>query len=84
MKFNLQSDFEPAGDQPQAIETLVNGVEQKFKQCSDGPSSFDEFSIIACKLNQWVVGIGHMGWQEIIGLVVDQHDIWLKTQSGLL
>ena len=31
MEFNLQSDFKPAGDQPQAIETLVNGVEQKHK-----------------------------------------------------
>lgn len=31
MEFNLQSDFKPAGDQPQAIETLVNGIEQKHK-----------------------------------------------------
>ena len=31
MEFNLQSDFKPAGDQPQAIETLVNGVAQKHK-----------------------------------------------------
>jgi len=31
MEFNLQSDFKPAGDQPQAIETLVNGVEEKRK-----------------------------------------------------
>ncbi|MAW06611.1 MAG: excinuclease ABC subunit B, partial [Deltaproteobacteria bacterium] len=31
MEFNLQSDFKPAGDQPQAIETLVNGVEEKHK-----------------------------------------------------
>ena len=31
MEFNFQSDFKPAGDQPQAIETLVNGVEQKHK-----------------------------------------------------
>ena len=31
MEFNLQSDFKPAGDQPQAIETLVNGVEEKQK-----------------------------------------------------
>ncbi|MEC9360593.1 MAG: excinuclease ABC subunit UvrB [SAR324 cluster bacterium] len=31
MEFNLQSDFKPAGDQPQAIETLVNGVEGKHK-----------------------------------------------------
>ncbi|MCC8169650.1 MAG: DEAD/DEAH box helicase family protein, partial [Oscillospiraceae bacterium] len=25
-KFELVSEFEPRGDQPQAIETLVNGV----------------------------------------------------------
>ena len=25
-KFQLSSDFKPTGDQPQAIETLVNGV----------------------------------------------------------
>ena len=31
MEFNLQSDFKPAGDQPQAIETLVHGVEEKHK-----------------------------------------------------
>ena len=31
MEFNLQSEFKPSGDQPQAIETLVNGVEDKHK-----------------------------------------------------
>ena len=29
MEFNLQSEFKPSGDQPQAIEALVNGVEEK-------------------------------------------------------
>ena len=31
MEFNLQSEFKPSGDQPQAIEALVNGVEKKQK-----------------------------------------------------
>ena len=31
MEFNLQSEFKPSGDQPQAIEALVNGVEGKHK-----------------------------------------------------
>ena len=26
MKFNLKSDFSPTGDQPQAIEELVQGI----------------------------------------------------------
>ena len=29
MKFKLVSDYKPTGDQPQAIEQLVNGVQQK-------------------------------------------------------
>ena len=31
MEFKLQSEFKPSGDQPQAIEALVNGVEKKYK-----------------------------------------------------
>ena len=31
MKFNLQSEFNPSGDQPRAIEELVNGVKKEFK-----------------------------------------------------
>ena len=31
MEFKLQSEFKPSGDQPQAIEALVNGVEEKQK-----------------------------------------------------
>ena len=31
MEFNLQSEFKPSGDQPKAIEALVNGVEDKHK-----------------------------------------------------
>ena len=31
MEFKLQSEFKPSGDQPQAIEALVNGVEDKHK-----------------------------------------------------
>ena len=31
MEFKLQSEFKPSGDQPQAIEALVNGVENKHK-----------------------------------------------------
>jgi len=31
MEFKLQSEFKPSGDQPQAIEALVNGVEGKHK-----------------------------------------------------
>src|SRR5271170_5760344 len=31
MEFNLVSDFKPTGDQPQAIEQLVKGVEQGSK-----------------------------------------------------
>ena len=29
MEFKLQAEFKPSGDQPQAIEALVNGVEKK-------------------------------------------------------
>ena len=28
-KFDLHSEFEPTGDQPQAIDTLVDGVNKK-------------------------------------------------------
>ncbi len=31
MEFKLQAEFKPSGDQPQAIEALVNGVEKKYK-----------------------------------------------------
>ena len=31
MEFKLQSKFKPSGDQPQAIESIVNGVEEKYK-----------------------------------------------------
>jgi len=31
MKFNLQSNFKPSGDQPQAIEELVNGIKKEYK-----------------------------------------------------
>ena len=31
MQFRLQSDYKPSGDQPQAIKTLVDGVEKKHK-----------------------------------------------------
>ena len=31
MEFKLQAEFKPTGDQPQAIEALVNGVEKKYK-----------------------------------------------------
>ena len=31
MEFKLQAEFKPSGDQPQAIETLVNGIEKKYK-----------------------------------------------------
>lgn len=31
MKFNLKSDFKPTGDQPQAIEKLVKGLEKDYK-----------------------------------------------------
>ncbi len=31
MGFKLQAEFKPSGDQPQAIEALVNGVEKKYK-----------------------------------------------------
>ena len=31
MSFNLQSNYHPAGDQPQAIDALVRGIEQKKK-----------------------------------------------------
>ena len=31
MEFNLQSEFKPSGDQPQAIEALINGVKGKHK-----------------------------------------------------
>ncbi len=31
MKFDLQSHFEPAGDQPEAIKAIVNGLEKKKK-----------------------------------------------------
>ena len=31
MEFKLQAEFKPSGDQPQAIEALVNGVEKRHK-----------------------------------------------------
>lgn len=31
MEFKLQAEFKPSGDQPKAIEALVNGVEKKYK-----------------------------------------------------
>ena len=31
MQFRLQSDFKPSGDQPQAINTLVDGIEKEHK-----------------------------------------------------
>ncbi len=31
MKFNLQSPFKPSGDQPQAIEKLIKGLEKKYR-----------------------------------------------------
>ncbi len=31
MQFRLQSDYNPSGDQPQAIETLVDGIEKDHK-----------------------------------------------------
>ncbi|OGE80013.1 MAG: excinuclease ABC subunit B [Candidatus Doudnabacteria bacterium RIFCSPHIGHO2_01_FULL_45_18] len=31
MKFKLQSEFKPAGDQPQAIEKLIQGLGKKFR-----------------------------------------------------
>ena len=31
MQFRLQSDYKPSGDQPQAIKTLVNGIEKEYK-----------------------------------------------------
>ena len=31
MEFKLQAEFKPSGDQPQAIEALVNGIEKKYK-----------------------------------------------------
>ena len=31
MQFSLQSDYKPSGDQPQAIKTLVNGIEKEHK-----------------------------------------------------
>ena len=31
MEFKLQAEFKPSGDQPQAIEALVNGVEKRRK-----------------------------------------------------
>ncbi len=31
MKFKVQSDFKPTGDQPQAIKQLVHGIESNEK-----------------------------------------------------
>ena len=31
MEFKMQAEFKPSGDQPQAIEALVNGVEKRYK-----------------------------------------------------
>ena len=28
IEFNLQTDFEPSGDQPEAIDELINGINQ--------------------------------------------------------
>ena len=46
--FELNSKFEPTGDQPQAIESLVNGIKNGEKyQTLLGVSRFSE------KLLQW-------------------------------
>ena len=31
MQFTLQSEYKPSGDQPQAIKTLVGGIEKNHK-----------------------------------------------------
>ncbi len=31
MKFKLQSDFKPSGDQPQAIDKLIKGLDKKYR-----------------------------------------------------
>ena len=35
-KFILHSEYAPTGDQPQAIEALVNGFKERYILTSDG------------------------------------------------
>lgn len=47
MKFNLQASYTPTGDQPQAIEKLVSGIEQgaKYQTLLGGTGSGKTFTI---------------------------------------
>ena len=40
MKFKLQSEYQPAGDQPEAIRQLVEGVQQGIKYIDYKDASF--------------------------------------------
>ena len=62
-RFNLVSDYRPSGDQPQAIEGLVNGVnwglrEQTLLGVTGSGKTFTMASVIA-KLNRPTLVLAH-------------------------
>ncbi len=63
MKFKLYSDFEPTGDQPEAIKQLINGVDEKsaFQILQGVTGSGKTFTIanVIEKLNRPVLVLSH-------------------------
>ncbi|HOA84788.1 MAG TPA: DEAD/DEAH box helicase family protein, partial [Bacillota bacterium] len=52
-KFNLKSDFRPTGDQPEAIEALVRGIEAGYRMqtllgVTGSGKTFTMANVIAC------------------------------------
>ncbi len=62
-KFELVSEFEPRGDQPQAIETLVNGVKngEKFQTLLGVTGSGKTFTManVIAKVNKPTIVLAH-------------------------
>jgi len=48
--FKLVSDFQPTGDQPQAIDALVDGLQRGYKAYGEGgtlkPAAFADVAIV--------------------------------------
>ena len=66
MSFNLQSPFQPTGDQPQAIQQLVNGIEIGTEITTD------------CRSFLNVVGVRIVNKHGILPLVENN---WKKTYN---
>ncbi len=63
MNFKLESDFKPTGDQPQAIEQLINGVEQgqngQVLQGVTGSGKTFTIANVIAKLNRPTLILSH-------------------------